>query len=51
MKNKQEQKRGKGYLLIPVLMFLCGLAVLIYPFYTDWLYREDVREQKGQFDR
>ena len=51
MKNKQEQKRGKGYLLIPVLMFLCGLAVLIYPFYTDWLYRKDVREQKGQFDR
>lgn len=46
----KDKKKRKSYLLIPALLFLCGLAVLIYPIYTDWRYRGEVQNQKEIFE-
>lgn len=51
MKNKKKKMKRKGILLLPVLLFLFGLSVLLYPSYTDWRYREDVRDQKEVFEQ
>lgn len=51
MKNKEKKKKRKGILLLPVLLFLFGLSVFLYPSYTGWRYREDVRDQKEVFEQ
>lgn len=51
MRDKQRQKKGKGVFLFPALLFLFGLAVFLYPLYTDWQYKEDVVDQKEAFEQ
>lgn len=51
MKDKRKRKKGKGYLVFPALLFFCGLALLVYPFYTDWKYRRTVQNQREAFER
>lgn len=48
---KDKRKKRKGYILFPAILFLCGLAFLLYPFYTNWKYRRTVQNQREAFEQ
>ncbi|MGI5906911.1 MAG: class C sortase [Candidatus Pararuminococcus gallinarum] len=47
-KNK---KKWNWLYLLPCLLFLGGLALLVYPRMTDRLYRDEVQSQKEAFEK
>lgn len=49
-KNKS-RKEKRWYYMFPALMFLTGVCVLIYPYITDWCYKEEVQNQKEAFEK
>ncbi|MDO5433016.1 class C sortase [Eubacterium sp.] len=43
------RKKRKWIYLLPALLFLIGAGLLLYPHITDWLYQNEVQEQKKIF--
>ena len=56
MKNRAEnsvksKKSGRLLTAAAVVLFIAGLAVLLYPRFTNWLYNNDVERQMESFDQ
>ena len=44
------RNRNRWLIVISIVVFLTGLAVLLYPAYTDRLYRKEVQQQRTAFE-
>ena len=44
------RNRNRWLIVISIVVFLTGLAVLLYPAYTDRLYRKGVQQQRTAFE-
>lgn len=49
--GKQNQKKKIGWFVVPFALFFVGLAVFLYPSYTDRQYKDSVRIQKKEFEQ
>ena len=50
MRSNTKKKKSHRWLTVTaIILFLAGLAVLLYPTCTDLLYKEGVRQQKSGF--
>lgn len=47
--NTRKGKKHRWLTAAAILLFLAGLAVLLYPICTDLLYKKEVQQQKIQF--
>ncbi len=51
MQDKVKKRKGYRWLIVlAVVLFLTGLAVLLFPVFTNWLYAEGVQQQKQAFE-
>lgn len=48
---KNEAKKYRWLVVTAALLFLAGLAVLLFPVFTNWLYNEEVQRQKETFEQ
>lgn len=51
MQDKAKRKKGRWLIAAALLLFLAGLAVLLYPVFTNWRYGQEVRRQKQDFEQ
>ena len=52
MQNKVKNRKSYRWLtVIAVVLFLAGLAVLLFPVFTNWLYKGNVQQQKQIFEQ
>lgn len=49
--RKRKGKAKKWVFLIPFALFLIGIAFLLYPYLSDWMYGEEVRNMKEDFEQ
>ena len=47
----KKRKRYRWLTVVAVVLFLTGLAVLFFPVFTNWLYGEEVQQQKQAFEQ
>lgn len=47
-KAKKSGKKGK---VITILVFILGLAIFLYPAFSDWYYQQEANEEKTNFDQ
>lgn len=47
MKNDGSKRRWRA--VLPVILFLIGLVIFLYPVFTDWLYQREVQQKKEIF--
>lgn len=50
MQDKAKREKGRWLVVAALLLFLVGLAVLLFPVFTNWLYIEEVQRQKETFE-
>lgn len=48
---KDKQKKKKWILFLPIILFMVGAAVFLYPFCTNIAYRKTVQKQKVIFEQ
>lgn len=51
MQDKAKRKKGRWLVVAALLLFLAGLAVLLFPIFTNRLYNEKVQKQKAVFEQ
>ena len=45
------RKRRWPLIALAVILIILGFSVLLYPLYTDWQYKNDVKIQKKIFEQ
>ena len=51
MQDKAKRKKDRRLVVASLLLFLAGLAVLLFPRFTNKLYNEKVQQQKAVFEQ
>ena len=47
----KKEKRYRLFIFIAVLLFVAGLLVMLFPTFTNWLYGQEVKQQRQSFEQ
>lgn len=47
----KKEKRYRLFIFIAVLLFVAGLLVMLFPIFTNWLYGQEVKQQRQSFEQ
>lgn len=48
---KKKRKTGKGLYIFGIVLILAGVLIGLYPKFTDFLFRQETKEKREQFDK